>query len=592
MDDKLNQSTEVEEIDNKVTVQMVTFIIVIMVIVFTLIYFIRIYSTQKEQVLKSMETEAILLETTVSDNLNYSKHFITLIGTHIQHNPSDLKHINEVLEDHLYLKTFNTNFGWEKFSWVNNNFDEIVTSKHGIKTFPFHLDYIESIVKNIKANDPIHSNKIFFYIKKFKNTKKGNHLKLIYNMQSPGTNTYLGSAILNCDLNMMIQNLNNRKKDSSINFIILDKQKNIIAKSKLIINKIIDDNDQFETHLKNVLLSLNFNDENFKDISYLDMVNGLNYYIKHLTNLPFILIVNIDNDIIKKNILDSVTGKFIEVCIFAILCLTLIFGVYKRETSLRAKTEKARVNAINANNAKTNFLSYTAHEIRSPLGFILTGSEIMKKEMLGKMPAVYMRYAEGIHNNSILIRDFVTDILDDNQIMEGKIKITNSIVDIEIVVHEAINVNLERFSEKKINISTKFAPKMPWLICDARRMLQVMSNLISNSIKYSENNTNIIVTTNIVKSTMEIKVIDQGIGMNPDKIPAALQIYGTVHKTNYNSLGSYGLGLPIVKMLLDAQDAFISISSFEKKGTTVTITFPKYKLVYKNNNIKKDNGTG
>ncbi len=86
-------------------------------------------------------------------------------------------------------------------------------------------------------------------------------------------------------------------------------------------------------------------------------------------------------------------------------------------------------------------------------------------------------------------------------------------------------------------------------------------------------------TGKFTQDSLEMKIIDQGIGMNEEDIPIALSTYGTVHNMDYNSQSSYGLGLPIVKMLLDAHDATISIKSKKGKGTTITLRFPKYKLI-------------
>ena len=142
---------------------------------------------------------------------------------------------------------------------------------------------------------------------------------------------------------------------------------------------------------------------------------------------------------------------------------------------------------------------------------------------------------------------------------------------------------MARYNTRIINIVSNIEENLPLLICDKRRILQVISNLISNSIKYSKDNTTIEVTGKIIKNKMEIKIIDQGIGMNEQEIPIALSTYGTIHNVDYSSTGSYGLGLPIVKMLLDVHDAKLSIESSKGKGTTVKIIFPAYKLIYNKN---------
>ena len=202
---------------------------------------------------------------------------------------------------------------------------------------------------------------------------------------------------------------------------------------------------------------------------------------------------------------------------------------------------------------------------------------------MGKLPDKYKQYVDGIHNNAALILDFITDILDENQVIEGKFKIINTICNITDIVHEAIKNSEARYNKRTINIIANMEKNLPLLICDKRRLTQVMSNLISNSIKYSKDDTTIKITGKFTRDKLKIKVIDQGIGMSKKELPIALSTYGTVYGADYNSPGSYGLGLPIVKMLLDAHDARISIECTKGKGTTITIMFPKYKLIYKTN---------
>jgi signal transduction histidine kinase len=211
----------------------------------------------------------------------------------------------------------------------------------------------------------------------------------------------------------------------------------------------------------------------------------------------------------------------------------------------------------------------------------------MKKELWGKLSPKYKKYAEGIHKNSKLILDFINDILDESQIVEGKFKIINTLTDIPKVIDESIKLaNNKHHNKSRIKIKKEIEEPLPLLICDKRRIQQVFVNLISNAIKYSKDDTTITIMAKVVDDRMEIKVMDQGIGMKEEDIPIALSAYGTLQGIGYQSTGSYGLGLAIVKMLLDSHDATLSVSSVEKKGTTVKIIFPKYKLVYNAHNRK------
>ncbi len=567
-------NTENQHNDYNVNIQIITFIVITMVIILTLVNFIRIYSNEKSLLLKEMSTEANSLKTIFSNQLSYSKYFIKLIGRNIKTNPTDLLYIRKTLKTYFLSRHFNSLFGWRKYSWVNNEYLELVTSIGGIAVNPKKLYFVEDIVHKIGDNKEIKSY-VDFRINK---TSDNHSLKLVNAIFDKLAKKFIGAVVLSYDIDTLVQNLNNRKKDSSVNFIIVDKNFDIVAKSKPIIDKIADINDKLSPQLLQLLKKQDQNRGALnQDCSYLDMANGLNYFIKPLEDFPFTVIINIDNDFIKNNIVQNIIKKFLEVVFLAGVCLIIIIAIYKRETLLRTKAEQATILAINATKTKTDFLAFTAHEIRSPLGFIVTGSEIMSKGLFGKIPPAYTKYVEGIYSNAQIILDFITDILDENQIIEGQFKIVNSLNKIPDIITRVVEFYV---GKNNISIITDFEPNLPLLICDKKRIAQVIDNLISNSIKYSDKNTVINICVKMDKGQMLITIIDQGIGMQQEEIPIALSKYGTIHREDYQKGGSYGLGLPIVKMLLDAHEAILTIDSTYGKGTTVKIIFPKSKIVY------------
>lgn len=579
MDEFIHLEKEPDPIEQKIAIQMISFSIAIIVIILTLISFIRIYSEKKEQILKELAIESELLETVITDNLNYSRYFIDIIGKNIQNNPQNLGYIKKVLNEHFTSPDFNMLFGWRKYSWINNEFLEVVTSTKGVTSTPKKMKYITNLINNKSITSDNWENKVIFYTSHKEN--KNDSLKIINNISNKKNTKYIGSVILSYDINTMIRNLNKRKKSKSTNFVIINKDLEIVAKSKPSISNIINKNSDLDPHLQNILKQVNLKQQwDSPETSFLDMINGVNYFITPLQGLPFIMIVNIDNNIIKHDIIDNITKKFIEVCIFAATCLFVIAFIYRRETFLRTKAEKATLVARDSTKAKTDFLAFTAHEIRSPLGFISTGSELMQQELMGPLPEPYKKYVDGIHENANTILAFITDILDESQIIGGKFKIINNISSVADIINESIEYNRARYSKRNIEIIVNIADNFPMLICDKRRILQIFNNLISNSIKYSDDNTIITVTGEIVQQQMELKVIDQGMGMQDNDFPIALSPYGTLNNSDYHYTGSYGLGLAIVQMLVDAHDAKLNVSSAKNKGTTMKITFPQYKLIY------------
>ena len=569
---------KIDPIDQSIVIQMITFSVVIIVVILTLVSFIRIYSNKKEQILKDMKVESELLETVLTDHLTYSRYFINIISRNILNDYKNINHINRILKDHFMSQDFSKMFGWRKYSWVNKDFYEVANSRLGINQEPQYVEYMKKIIEKKKVNNLSWSKHVVFHTKI--DDIKGSSLKIIDNLSNPVTKKYIGSVVLSYDVGTMIRSLNMHKKNKSTHFIILDQNMKVVAQSSNIISNVINDKEELDPRLNKIIIALQSSKDKLANRSYLDMINGLNYFVSPLENFPFTIIINIDNNVIKQDIIDNLTKKFIEVCVFAIVCLFMVISIYKRETRLREKAEKATAVANSITKAKSDFLAFTAHEIRSPLGFIQTGSEIMKKELWGKLSPKYKKYAEGIHKNSNLILDFINDILDENQIIEGKFKTINALTDIPKIIDESIKLSNSKFNKRKVKIEQEVEENLPLLICDERRILQVFINLISNAVKYSKDNTTITISAKIIDRKMEIKIMDQGIGMKEEDIPIALSAYGTLQGIDYQSTGSYGLGLAIVKMLLDAHDAILSVSSVEKKGTTVKIIFPKYKLVY------------
>ncbi len=148
--------------DYAVNVQMITFIVIIMVLVLTLVNFIRIYSNHKSSILSEMATESSFLSTLISDQLSYSKYFIKLISKSVKTYPHNIERIRDTLQFHFQSQEFNVLFGWRKYSWADNNYQEIATSMDGIIQNPKKLNFVEEIVSNIDVNNK--KRKLYFFV--------------------------------------------------------------------------------------------------------------------------------------------------------------------------------------------------------------------------------------------------------------------------------------------------------------------------------------------------------------------------------------------------------------------------------------------
>lgn len=533
---KISAKKKPSSIDYDVNVRVITFAVISVVLILISIYFIRSYASKKQWVIKNMKIEANNLKNSFVNDINYSQYFVNLIIDQLHSSYTDLNNIKRTLKNYVPASEFSALFGWRKYSWIDSNYKETVTSSSGIESNPKEPVFIREIIEQGNWE-----NQLIFFINKtdFKN----NTLKLISSVRDKTTKKYAGSIVLSYDTSTMIRRLYANTRNEFTDFVILNDKFEVVAQSKPNIKNIIDNKENFSVHLSEALkkIDLSTNPALLKDISYLDMLSGINYYIRKIDDMPFILVVSLDSYEISNTILDSIIRKFVEVSVFALMFFMSVISIYRRETWLRAKAEQATILANKATKAKTDFLAFTAHEIRSPLGFILTGSEIMIKKLFGELPEKYATYAEGIHQNSKVILDFITDILDENQIIEGKFKIINSETNLDEIIDKSISVNKARFNERKVDIKVEIENNLPELICDQRRILQVMNNLISNAIKYSNDHTCITITAKIVNEQMEIEVQDQGIGMSESEILVGVSSYNIVSKKSHNLIESYGL---------------------------------------------------
>lgn len=568
--------------DYNVNVKIIASLFAAIGILMTIIFVIKTYATEKQNVINDMSLEADRIERILSHDFSYTTYVMELLGDKIRLNYQNKEDLHNILAPYRTNPNINNVFGWTIFAWLE-------------KDYYMHLNDVQGVLEKAQDSDirshiyltRLVPNKIFYGLE---TNDSYPHKKIIPCALgiTDENNEYIGSLVVGFDIANLTTRLNEIKRNDYTNFILIDHRLRVVLKSQPFISKIGVRGDVIVSHnMVNLIKRTNFFSAKNRIFSYLDMMSGLNYYVRKLDNHPFILLVNIDANEIKNNIFSRVLVKFIEISIVLSIVLVLIISLYKRETWLRAKAEKALRIAIKATNSKSDFLAYTAHEIRSPLGFILTGSEIMKKQLLGPIANKYKEYVDGINQNAGLILEFITDILDESHIIEDNFRIENTITQIPELINKAILINQTRYNERDVKLEAKIEPKLPQLICDDRRILQAINNLISNSIKYSEDGTKITISAYTKDGKMFLSIQDQGAGMTEEEIQIAFTRYGTLRKHNSNVIQSYGLGLPIVKKLVDAHDAEIKVESFINQGTTITIIFPKYKLIYNVNKAKE-----
>jgi PAS domain S-box-containing protein len=239
----------------------------------------------------------------------------------------------------------------------------------------------------------------------------------------------------------------------------------------------------------------------------------------------------------------------------------------------RALYEQAQT----ANRLKDEFLATVSHELRTPLNVIMGYSEMLCNEQLSEEE---MRlYFETIHRNAQVQTQIVNDILDISRIVTGKLRLNIDDVDISQVVLAAIGSVDHAAHAKNIKIMTHIDPMTTTVAGDFGRLQQVLWNLISNSIKFTPRYGNIDITTSVIESQVKISVKDSGLGIDSEFLPYVFERFRQEDATTTRKFGGLGLGLSIVRNIVELHGGSIEAKSAGKnKGSTFTVTLPVHAL--------------
>jgi two-component system, cell cycle sensor histidine kinase PleC len=285
--------------------------------------------------------------------------------------------------------------------------------------------------------------------------------------------------------------------------------------------------------------------------------------VKDLSGEERVLLTN-------KAVLDDESGE-------PMMVVTVSLDITDRkhsELAVLAAKELAEV----ANHSKTEFLANMSHELRTPLNAIIGFSQLMADEVLGPLGnAKYTGYARDICNSAEHLLGIINDILDVSKLEAGKLDIEEELIDVAQIVRNLLHFVAERASALEVAIETEIARELPRLLGDARKLKQILLNLVTNALKFSHPGSSITIRVSEVEGAITIEVVDHGIGMDEAELATAVTRFGQVASTWNRKHAGTGLGLPLAIGLVELHGGRLDIRSRKGEGTTVTVSFPAYR---------------
>ena len=258
----------------------------------------------------------------------------------------------------------------------------------------------------------------------------------------------------------------------------------------------------------------------------------------------------------------------------------LAFTEVRGQPDAEAVLRRALAASEASNRKKSEFLAKVSHELRTPLNAIIGFAEIMRDERMGTLGnARYASYVRDIHHSGQLLLSMINDLLDLSKIESGYADLRRKPVDAASVIQRVVSLLRPAAANASVSLAAHVTPGLTAVVADERSLEQILLNLVSNAVKFTEPGGRVLVTAEAdARGGVTLGVRDTGVGMSPAELKVALEPFRRVERVGGLDRPGTGLGLPLAKAMAEANSAEFRIASAPKAGTSIEIRFPRERL--------------
>jgi signal transduction histidine kinase/CheY-like chemotaxis protein len=256
---------------------------------------------------------------------------------------------------------------------------------------------------------------------------------------------------------------------------------------------------------------------------------------------------------------------------------TLEAKVDERTRELRLKAEeleRANADLVRLTKMKSDFLAQMSHELRTPLNSIIGFSELVLSGGVGTVTPPQRDFLERINRNGKSLLQLINDILDVAKIEADRLTLKLAPLSVKLVVDAAVGNLALRAAQKGVPLTTDVDPRIPEVTSDEVRLLQILNNLVSNAVKFTDQGSVTVTARLIHPRRLSLTVRDTGIGMDAKDVANLFTEFFQTAEARARKQEGTGLGLVITKRLVEALGGTIAVQSERGVGTTFTVELP------------------